>query len=48
MSTLGQERTFAVQDVVSALALIATAKADFGKPSLLLKADMCAAMRDVC
>src|SRR5262249_39284657 len=43
MSALGQKRTYATQQAMSALSLIATAKADFGKPSCLLyppEADM--------
>src|SRR5215471_14673615 len=36
MSALGQKRTYAVQEATSALPPIATAKADFGKPSCLL------------
>src|SRR5262245_54655025 len=50
MSALGQKRTYAVQNVMSALPPIATAKADMprGQMSALLpKADMCGATRDV-
>jgi len=36
MSALGHKRTFAPQHVTSALPPIATAKADFGKPSCLV------------
>src|SRR5262249_12456177 len=36
MSALGQKRTFAVQNLMSALPPIATAKADFRKSSCLL------------
>jgi len=51
MSALGHKRTCAVHQPMSALPPIATAKADIGKLSCLLyppKADMCAALADVC
>jgi hypothetical protein len=49
MSALGQKQTFAVQNVMSALPPIATAKADFrqGHVCFTPKADMCGATRDV-
>jgi hypothetical protein len=50
MSALGQERTYAVQQVMSALPPIATAKADM--PQMVMsalppKADMCGALAHV-
>jgi hypothetical protein len=51
MSALGQTQTFAPQEAVSVLPLIATAKADSRKgvmSALPLKADMCVATKDVC
>jgi len=49
MSALGQKPTYALQQVMSALPPIATAKADFRKVMSALppKADMCSAARDV-
>jgi|KBSMisStaDraftv2_1062788.scaffolds.fasta_scaffold03473_12 hypothetical protein len=50
MSALGHKQTFAPQKAMSALPPIATAKADFGKPSCLLYppiADMCGALAHV-
>jgi hypothetical protein len=37
MAALGQKRTYAPQKVMSAFLPIATVKADFGKPSCLLR-----------
>src|SRR5215468_1868415 len=51
MSALGHKPTCAVQNVMSALYPIATAKADIRKRSCLLyprKADMCSARGHVC
>src|SRR5262249_51824083 len=50
MSALGQNQTCALQNVVSALHAIATAKAKFRKRPCLLhpKADMCSALVHVC
>jgi len=51
MSALGQKQTCAVQNVMSALPPIATAKADMPKWSLSAlppKADMCGALGHVC
>src|SRR5262249_15410155 len=50
MSALGHKRTYALQKPMSALPLIATAKADSRKQSCLLypKADMCGALGHVC
>jgi hypothetical protein len=51
MSALGQKRTYAAQQVMSALPPIATAKADFPQTvmsALPLKADMGGAASDVC
>ena len=51
MSALGHKRTFALQQVMSALPPIATAKADFPQTvmsALPLKADMCGARAHVC
>jgi len=50
MSALGQKRTYALQQAMSALHPIATAKAKFRDPvmsALPLKADMCSAASDV-
>ena len=50
MSALGHKRTYAVQQPMSALLSIATAKADFPQKTisaLPLKADMCSAQADV-
>jgi hypothetical protein len=50
MSALGQKQTFAMQNVMSALPLIATAKADFPQKvmsALPPKADMCGARAHV-
>ena len=50
MSALGQKRTYAVQQPMSALLSIATAKADFPQnvmSALPPIADMCGATRDV-
>ena len=50
MSALGHKRTYAVQNGMSALPPIATAKADMPQmvmSALLPKADMCGATRDV-
>ena len=50
MSALGQKRTYAVQQPMSALLSIATAKADFPQKAMSAlppKADMCSATRDV-
>ena len=49
MSALGQKQTYAVQNGMSALPPIATAKADTHKVMSALppKADMCGATRDV-
>jgi len=50
MSALGQKRTYAAQNVMSALPPIATMKADFRKrpcPLYPPKADMCGATSDV-
>jgi hypothetical protein len=50
MSALGQKQTFAMQNVMSALPLIATAKADFPQEvmsALPLKADVCGAVAGV-
>ena len=50
MSALGQKRTYAVQQPMSALLSIATAKADSCKKAMSAlppKADMCGATRDV-
>jgi hypothetical protein len=51
MSALGQKQTYALQHAMSALAPIATAKADM--PQMVIsalppKADMCGANRHVC
>jgi hypothetical protein len=51
MSALGQKQTYAVQQVMSALPPIATAKADM--PQMVMsafppKSDVCAANRHVC
>ena len=49
MSALGQKQTFAVQNGMSALPPIATAKVDFPQTICLTrKADMCGASADVC
>jgi len=51
MSALGHQRTYAAQQVMSALPLKATAKADMPQTvmsALPLKADMCSATRNVC
>jgi hypothetical protein len=51
MSALGQKRTCAPQNLMSALHPIATAKADMPQmvmSALPLKADMCSATRNVC
>ena len=50
MSALGQKQTCAAQNVMSALPLLATAKANFRKrvmSALLPKADMCSALAHV-
>jgi hypothetical protein len=50
MSALGQKRTYAVQQPMSALLSIATAKADFPQKAMSAlppKADMCSAQADV-
>ena len=50
MSALGQKQTYAAQNGMSALPLVATAKADLGKrvmSALPLIADMCSATRNV-
>jgi hypothetical protein len=48
MSALGQKQTYALQNVMSALPPIATAKADIRETSCLLPiADMCGALVDV-
>ena len=50
MSALGQKRTYAVQQPMSALLSIATAKADFPQKAMSAlppKADMCGALADV-
>ena len=50
MSALGQKQTYAVQQPMSALPPIATAKADMSQmvmSALPPKADMCGATRDV-
>jgi hypothetical protein len=51
MSALGQKQTYAAQKAMSALAPIATKKADM--PQMVMsalppKADVCGATRDVC
>ena len=51
MSALGHKRTYAVQNVMSALPPIATAKADMRQmvmSALPPKADMCSAIAHVC
>jgi len=51
MSALGQKQTCALQNPMSALHPIATAKADMPQmvmSALPLKADMCSANRHVC
>jgi hypothetical protein len=51
MSALGQKPTYALQQAMSALHPIATAKADFPQTvmsALPPKADMCSATGDVC
>ena len=51
MSALGQKRTYAVQQPMSALLSIATAKAEFlqkAMSALPPKADMCGALAYVC
>ena len=51
MSALGHKRTYAVQQPMSALLSIATAKADSRKrpcPLYPPKADMCGALAHVC
>src|SRR4029434_7369066 len=50
MSALGQKRTYALQQAMSALHPIATAKADMRKRSCPLcpQADMCSALAYVC
>jgi len=51
MSALGQKRTYALQQAMSAFPPIATAKADMPQmvmSAIPLKADMCSALADVC
>src|SRR5262245_16510831 len=51
MSALGQKRTYALHQPMSALPPIATAKADFPQTAMSAlppKADMCGANGDVC
>ena len=51
MSAMGHKQTFALQNVMSALPPIATAKADFPQTvvsALPPKADMCSALAHVC